>query len=258
MSLIRLPARVLRSLMARSRDLATVLRYRRRAAVLTDRARGIAAPESLFDLVNEFDEFRPAQIRSEFSELLRRVRAHEPRASLEIGTATGGTAFLLSRCLPREARLVTLDIADNAARRAAARMFSFDGRSILPRCADSHRPETLQMVIRDLRSDLLDFLFVDGDHTFDGVAADFRLHVPRVRDGGLVAMHDIVPDSLARRGEAAAARTDGVPRFWVRVRECVPDAEEIVESPTQEGYGIGVLRVSAEARGRLRSEGLLE
>jgi predicted O-methyltransferase YrrM len=39
----------------------------------------------------------------------------------------------------------------------------------------------------------LDFLFIDGDHTYEGVKQDFEMYTPLVRKGGLVAMHDIVP-----------------------------------------------------------------
>ena len=103
MGVSSLPARIVRSVVARTRDLLTVLAYRRSAAALIGRAQGVSNPEQLFDLVSEFEEFRPAQIRSEFSALLRRVKALRPRASLEIGTATGGTAFLLARFLAGKA-----------------------------------------------------------------------------------------------------------------------------------------------------------
>jgi predicted O-methyltransferase YrrM len=36
----------------------------------------------------------------------------------------------------------------------------------------------------------INFLFIDGDHTKNGVELDFRLWVPRLVTGGLLAMHD--------------------------------------------------------------------
>jgi predicted O-methyltransferase YrrM len=39
----------------------------------------------------------------------------------------------------------------------------------------------------------LDFVFIDGDHTEDGVRTDFRLIAPWVKVGGLVAFHDLHP-----------------------------------------------------------------
>lgn len=43
----------------------------------------------------------------------------------------------------------------------------------------------------------LDFLFIDGDHTFDGCALDLIHWCPKVRDGGIVAVHDY---NAMRRG----------------------------------------------------------
>lgn len=40
----------------------------------------------------------------------------------------------------------------------------------------------------------LDFVFIDGDHSEDGVRADFRLIAPSVKPGGLIAFHDLIPD----------------------------------------------------------------
>ena len=41
--------------------------------------------------------------------------------------------------------------------------------------------------------DPIDFLYVDGDHEYDGVVADIRAFVPFVRVGGIVAFHDYKP-----------------------------------------------------------------
>jgi predicted O-methyltransferase YrrM len=52
---------------------------------------------------------------------------------------------------------------------------------------DSHDKETLKKV-SDRKYDLL---FIDGDHSFEGVKKDFEMYSPLVRKGGLVAFHDI-------------------------------------------------------------------
>jgi predicted O-methyltransferase YrrM len=38
--------------------------------------------------------------------------------------------------------------------------------------------------------DSLDFVFIDGDHTFDAAVMDLILWVPKVRIGGMVMVHD--------------------------------------------------------------------
>jgi len=35
-----------------------------------------------------------------------------------------------------------------------------------------------------------DFIFIDGDHTYDAVSQDFELYLPKVKKGGLLFMHD--------------------------------------------------------------------
>jgi len=36
----------------------------------------------------------------------------------------------------------------------------------------------------------IDVLYIDGDHTYEGVKADFENLVPHVKEGGLIFMHD--------------------------------------------------------------------
>ena len=56
---------------------------------------------------------------------------------------------------------------------------------------DSHDAHIREDVRRALGGQI-DFLFIDGDHTYEGARADFELYVPLVRSGGIVALHDIL------------------------------------------------------------------
>jgi len=51
----------------------------------------------------------------------------------------------------------------------------------------------------------LDFLFIGGDHTYEGVRMDFEMYSPLVRSCGIVVFHDIVP---------GPENVGGAPRFW--------------------------------------------
>jgi predicted O-methyltransferase YrrM len=99
---------------------------------------------------------------------------------------------------------------------------------------DSHRPETLAAVRESLAGRPVDFLFLDGDHTYNGVRTDFEMYAPLVRPGGVIAFHDIVPNPMCPAIE--------VPRFWQelcarhRVREIVDRRDS-----SQLGMGIGVV-----------------
>lgn len=42
--------------------------------------------------------------------------------------------------------------------------------------------------------DLIDFLFIDGDHSIAGCKKDYQLYSGKVRKGGFIAFHDYYPD----------------------------------------------------------------
>lgn len=45
-------------------------------------------------------------------------------------------------------------------------------------------------VYGEFENESFDFIFIDGDHTYDAVYQDFELYLPKVKTGGLVFMHD--------------------------------------------------------------------
>jgi predicted O-methyltransferase YrrM len=177
----------------------------------------------------------PIQVESEFARLLALIESERPRAVLEIGTAKGGTLFLFTRVAADDAILVTIDLDGQpfpaiSPRALLCRTFARSEQCVVPLFgSDSHDPQT-----RALGGRRLDFLFIDGDHSAEGVRADFDLYTPLVRSGGLVALHDIVPGNDEQVG--------GVPAFWQSLKERF-ETEDFVESYAQGAYGIGVLRV---------------
>lgn len=44
--------------------------------------------------------------------------------------------------------------------------------------------------LQDRGSPTTDFVYLDGDHAYDGVSADIRAWWPRISDGGILAGHD--------------------------------------------------------------------
>jgi predicted O-methyltransferase YrrM len=71
---------------------------------------------------------------------------------------------------------------------------------------DSHALATLSLIKKILEGRKLDFLFIDGDHTYNGVKTDFEMCSKLVKKGGIIAFHDTVPGPPENVG--------GVPRFW--------------------------------------------
>ena len=94
---------------------------------------------------------------------------------------------------------------------------------------DSHSEEVSARVKDIIQS--LDVLFIDGDHTYEGVKHDFLSYSPLVRRGGIVAFHDIAEHPEKAGGD--------VPRFWNELKASHRH-EEIIEDQEQ-GFGIGLL-----------------
>lgn len=218
-----------------------------RAARLARAAEPLRSPEAWLDLVDRYDDFRPLQVRREIVGLLERVQALRPARVCEIGPYLGGTSLLFARAAAADATIVLLDYAmDRARRRALRRLGRRDQRVECVR-GDSHDPAIRARVWAALGG-AADFLFIDGDHSSAGVAADWRDYAPLVRPGGLVAFHDIVPDHRARYGRETTADSGGVPEFWAALKARYgAAASELVEDPGQDGCGIGIIRVGAGA-----------
>jgi len=91
----------------------------------------------------------------------------------------------------------------------------------------------LERVRKALGNQSLDALFIDGDHSYEGVKMDFETYGPLVGKGGMIAFHDIVENDNFRFQ---------VHRFWKEVKQKYRHIE-LVNELNQKGYGIGVLYV---------------
>jgi len=193
----------------------------------------------LFDVVSAVAVISSTQIKSEITKLLEILRSRNINSVLEIGTATGGSIFLFSEVVNDKARLVTVDMH--------SKLFGYGypswripiyksfprGKQIINLIrGDSHTAETLKDVKMALVGEKVDFLFIDGDHSYEGVKKDFEMYGPLVKSGGVVAFHDIV--------DGPEAFVGGVPRFWKEIKNNYKH-DELVENWKQGGLGIGIL-----------------
>lgn len=79
---------------------------------------------------------------------------------------------------------------------------------IVPLKADSHAEETRDAVEAALDGHAVDFVYIDGDHSYEGVKRDFESYVSLVADDGIVGLHDIDNPNT------------GISRFWAELGEC--------------------------------------
>ena len=198
-------------------------------------------PKRLEDVV-DYCVDRPivmTQVRSEILTFGKLLQEFAPKRSLEIGTNYGGTLLLLCALSPPGAQIISVDLPKGRfgggyprRKMPLFRMFPKTGQELHLIRGDSHAKETKAHVTRLLNGEPLDYLFLDGDHTYEGVRRDFQMYAPLVRAGGMIAFHDI-----------AAHRTEPdcqVDRFWKEIRSEYQN-KEIIENPDQGWAGLGVI-----------------
>lgn len=211
--------------------------------------------QSLPDIVQATDAYRGRGVFSHISalhdpretlKLAEIVQDRFPRTILEIGTCWGGTLFVWCRSNPQASLIISMDLPGGkfgggyASERTKLYQQFAAGRPQLDLRllrADSHQPQSLEQVKSILAGRPLDFLFIDGDHSYAGVKSDFLMYGPLVGSGGIIAFHDI--RTLTGDHE--------VHRFWREIRGRYR-TEEIIADPERPEYGIGVLYCDGSAR----------
>ncbi len=187
--------------------------------------------------------FQPEQKKSEILNLILLLKSRQPKNICEIGTRAGGCLFLFAQIAAPNARIFSIDKSCTPVQQKAFPHFAREKQEIVCIPADSHEPKTAVQLEKLLAGEKLDFLFIDGDHSWEGVSKDYDMYKSLVRPAGLIAFHDIVSDFKTRYGMPTPSDTGEVPRFWAHLKKQFPDAAELIEDPDQDGYGIGVLKV---------------
>jgi len=215
-------------------------KLRRDLAALRQQAAACQSLDEQVDLIRSHKIFGAIQQRTEITGLLEILRQNPPRYVCEIGTASGGTLFLLTQVCRPDALLLSVDLGLSFERCLVHARFASREQRIVSIRGDSSTPKTLARVQSLLNGHPLDLLFIDGDHSYDGVKADFANYSPLVRPGGLIVFHDIVPDFGSRHGKPTDSYTGGVPVFWQELKT-KHKTSEFIEDPEQDGYGIGII-----------------
>ena len=180
---------------------------------------------------------KPMQVEEEIIKLLKILEKKNLKTALEIGTANGGTLFLLSRIINKNGLLISVDLPRGMFgggyprwKSILYKSFALSHQKLILIREDSHQRDTFKMVRDILSGRKLDLLFIDGDH--DNPKIDFELYKPLVRKGGLIVFHDIVSGPKEKVGN--------VPLFWQDIKKRFSH-EEIVRDWNQGGYGIGII-----------------
>jgi predicted O-methyltransferase YrrM len=193
-----------------------------------------------FKGIGPYKSIRPFQITPEISELFNIVKGLNPKVVCEIGTDLGGTLYLWSKAMQSGGLLISIDLPRLYRKSLNRFLYSFFARTqkIFFLRENSHSLECLSKIQKILGDKKIDFLFIDGDHSYEGVKQDFLFYAKYVRKGGIIAFHDIMKDNLP-------GNICDVDKFWARIKT-VYQHREIVADRKQIGAGIGIIYYDPE------------
>ncbi len=180
------------------------------------------------------------QVKSEIVKLCGLVAKHRPRVILEIGTANGGSLFLFTKLAAKDAIIISIDLPAGKFgggyplyRAEFYKTFCSTGQQMHLLRANSHDKITLEKVKEILAGRKIDFLFIDGDHTYEGVKHDFEQYSTLTANDAVIALHDI-----ARHRNGSECKVD---EFWNEISSKYNNPIEFIEHQQQQWAGIGVL-----------------
>lgn len=222
------PRRLLEMVRDREHD------FERTVAMLAERKR---SERTLHDIVETAFHFegsgryrtiKPQQSKFEITTFLEEVEKRKPRTIVEIGTGRGGTLYMYCRYLTSAERIITVDLPQSSRSQwnnaRLWRTFS-DSAELNFLEGDSHG-DLIRSQIRTLIGPQgADLIFIDGDHSYQGVKADFHGFRPMLAKGGILAMHDINHHDT------------GVPAFWSQIAPAHGGSTIISSEPPAPGIG---------------------
>ena len=206
--------------------------------------------DSIYQFTNDYkgkgyyDRIAMHQYPTEFKAFAKYVLQINPKVVVEIGTKRGGSLYVWGRYF-KPNHLISIDlpggIHGGGYPKQKVRFFeSFlsdlpNGKVSLIQ-ADSHALSTLEHLKQLLNGAAIDFLFIDGDHRYEGVKQDFEMYSPLVRKGGFVGFHDIIASDYHHEMDCY------VDRLWAELKDALPSKEFITEA-SQYKYGLGLVKV---------------
>jgi predicted O-methyltransferase YrrM len=129
----------------------------------------------------------------------------ELKCVVEIGVATGGSTRTWNRLLAKDGRYIGIDInlydpKQGLYGEVAKTILKYeDDDRMRFLIADSRLEETVETVRKMLAGRLVDFLYIDGEHSESGARKDYDLYEPFVESGGIIAFHDASSNTNVRK-----------------------------------------------------------
>ena len=164
------------------------------------------------------------QVQEEFTILSYFLKSFQPHNILEIG-CKGGTFYMFNEF--STGKKIGVDIGDEY---KLNMYFYTRGHDFTFIHANSQLPETANLVKN--YCDSFDFIFIDGDHSYEGVRRDFELYKSMLSPRGYIAFHDIDPNHVFKDGPGGQ-----VYKFWKDIN--YGSKTEIICTKSTANYSMG-------------------
>jgi len=191
----------------------------------------------MIDLESVWDKIHLCcqQYKKEYLSLLENIFIPlNPKIVVELGSHAGGSFWGFCEASSKDAMLISID-RNHGGDSDKIKKFHKNAITITGDTQDKNNLMLVKNIIEDKE---IDFLFIDADHTYDGVKKDFEVWSPLVRDNGIIALHDIVYHPHNKECN--------VNKFWIKLKtynQYSPwKSEEYHFEPNQYNRGIGVLQ----------------
>lgn len=147
------------------------------------------------------------QVYEEIYQLACFIDTLKPHNILEIGSK-GGTFFLFSKL--STGKKIAVDLNPSFAANIHLAMLDEDYYFINKNSQSIETFEEIKSICPKF-----DFIFIDGDHTYEGVSNDFNLYRNLLSERGYIGFHDIDPDHVFLNIYSDdEPKTGKVRKFW--------------------------------------------
>lgn len=189
-------------------------------------------------IIQESYDLGMVQNYKEIFEAAQHFKSQEVINFMEIGTDQGGSFAIWSK-LSGDGIRISVDLPHGPFGRSDFNEYERDkylyslGSNVTTIWGSSHDETCKQQISDLLRGEKLDFLFIDGDHTYEGVKQDYEMYKEFVKQGGWIGFHDIKDTEFHR---TANCRVD---QLW---NELQGNKIEFLENQSTYG-GIGFIQM---------------
>lgn len=177
---------------------------------------------------NKSGDLKLQQIPDEYSNVLFELKSKSPKSYLEIGIGNGGSwltcSYFLRESLDVSHAVDNLSYKDSVNQKIEEIEFSRDFLREHIKEVEFYNSDSRKFLDQCTRK--YDVIFIDGDHSYEGVKRDFDGSINLINPGGLMVFHDI-----------ASSGAPGVVQFWNEIENKYP-SKKFVYSHT---CGMGII-----------------